>query len=223
MVQGSYELGTVRGVPVRVHWTLLVALASVLAWVWRVHGVGAGAWAMVVAAGLFASVLAHELGHVAVAGLFGVRTREVTLYPVGGAAMMELRRVTPLVDAAVSAAGPAVSLVLGIGAELLGSLWQDRSLMMLGQLNVALGLFNLLPLFPLDGGRILRAALVPPLGLPRAHAVALAIGYAGVGLAIAACVAWRRYDLVVLGLVMFGLQERERQRHAVLARAGAER
>lgn len=212
MWNASARLGSVRGVPIRLHWTLGLALVVVAAWVLRVQGVAAVLWASLAALLLFGSVLAHELGHVAMAQRYGLKTRTIMLYPVGGAAMMELKRVSPWVDLWVSVAGPVVSL--GLGGLGLGLGWWSgsRGLWTFGQINAALGLFNLLPLYPMDGGRVLRAALIGPLGLERAHRLALTLGYVVVAAGVLGCVAYGLYDLAVVGAALWALQERERRR-----------
>lgn len=138
-------------------WSVLVALAATL---------------------LFAfSVLAHELGHALVAKGFGVRTREIRLFLFGGVADIEREPPSPAAEALIAIAGPLVSFVIGVasivfaGLFLRGASFDDPMALLaqlgplatialwLGPVNVMLGVFNLIPGFPLDGGRVLRALL----------------------------------------------------------------
>ena len=109
----------------------------------------------------FASVLAHELSHALVARRLGVRTTTITLFIFGGAAAMESEPQRPRDEALIAAAGPISSLLIG-GLLLLVDLGVQQAqlnalLDWLGIINLSLGFFNLIPGFPMDGGRILRA------------------------------------------------------------------
>jgi len=116
-----------------------------------------------VAAVFFASVLAHELSHAFVARRFGVEVRDITLFIFGGAATLESDAKTPGHEALIALAGPATSLVLGgglVGASLLIGQPQVAEIAgWLGVTNILLAVFNLIPAFPMDGGRVLRAVL----------------------------------------------------------------
>jgi len=119
---------------------------------------------------LFLSVLLHELGHSYVALRYSIPIDRITLFIFGGVAHMRKEAPTPRAEFLIAAAGPAVSVVMGAACfgfvELAESIQQQRSLRgliilsaLLGAVNVQLGLFNLIPGFPLDGGRVLRAGL----------------------------------------------------------------
>ena len=152
------HLLTVRQIPIRLHSSFLLLGAALVGW----KVLSAGPAAAMAAAGLwslvFASVLLHELGHALAGRLFGVRTRDITLYPFGGVARMELAQLRPMPEVVISIAGPMVNLGLAaLGLLLLAfnlPLGQDLLV-----INLGLGLFNLLPAFPMDGGRVLRALL----------------------------------------------------------------
>ncbi len=139
---------------------------------------------LLAALGLFGSVLLHELGHALMARAFGVRTREITLWLLGGVAQLERIPREPAKEAAIAIAGPLVSFALSgvftllkTGEGALGFL-----LTYLALVNLFLGLFNLLPALPLDGGRILRAFLATR--LPYLEATRRAVGVSR-GLALA--------------------------------------
>jgi Zn-dependent protease/CBS domain-containing protein len=128
---------------------------------------------------LYASVLVHELSHSMVARGYGLPVRRILLYPLGGVSEIDQEPQTPAREFLVSAAGPALSLVLGaVGFGLMQGLRENtiswslaRSLMVA---NVIVGLFNLLPGLPLDGGRMLRAVVWKLTGKPTAATVSAA-------------------------------------------------
>jgi Zn-dependent protease len=111
----------------------------------------------------FASVLAHELSHALVARRFGLRVRDITLFIFGGAASLEGEPKRPRDEALIAAAGPVTSLLIGAGLWAIDVTVNQAQVVAivgwLGFINISLGLFNLIPGFPMDGGRILRAIL----------------------------------------------------------------
>ena len=169
----ALRIARVAGVEIRVHWSLLL-VAVLLVWSLadRVFpttdpGLSDGSYlAMaIVAAVLFlASILLHELGHAAQARRDGVPVGGITLWVFGGVAELPGEMPSPGAELRIAAAGPVVSLVLGVvcvGAALALPLpaQVDGVLFWLGQINLSLLVFNLIPALPLDGGRILHAAL----------------------------------------------------------------
>ena len=151
-------------------------------------------WAMSIlaVAGIFASIVVHEIAHSLVARAYGIPMRGITLHMFGGAAEMEAEPTSPKAEFLMAIAGPAVSLVL---AAILGGLVAlvhpapeaagTIVVRYLAMLNLVLGIFNLLPAFPLDGGRVLRAAVWGYTGdLARATRIAAQIGMA-LGMAVA--------------------------------------
>ncbi|MCP9471677.1 MAG: site-2 protease family protein [Nitrospira sp.] len=175
----SWKIGSVSGIPIHIHvsWTLIFILVS-----WTLasdylpeHLPGlspARYWVMggVATLLLFLSVLLHELGHCYVACRYHIPIERITLFVFGGVAQMRKEAPSPRAEALIAVAGPLVSFVLGgvcLGAALLLEITRQGSSLhgmivlciLLGAVNLQLGLFNLLPGFPLDGGRILRAGL----------------------------------------------------------------
>jgi len=148
---------------------------------------------------LFFSVVLHELGHALVARGFGVGTAHITLYPFGGIAALRSEPKTPGAEFWIAIAGPLVNLALvGVGAAAwLLTGWM--SFAVFAGLNLVMGIFNLIPAFPMDGGRVLRAALSPILGWWRASRVAISLGRAfGVGFIVVGLV-WMSFNLMLVG------------------------
>lgn len=177
----SWRLGSVRGIEIRVHATFSLLLAWLGAAAWREHG----AWPAVATEvlfiiALFACVALHELGHALTAQRFGIRTRDITLLPIGGIARLERMPKESRHELLIALAGPAVNVV--IAGVLFGvlALWPGADplgpLTRLATANVALAVFNLLPAFPMDGGRVLRAVLAARMGRLAATRRAAAIG-----------------------------------------------
>ena len=186
----SWRVGTLSGIELRIHATFLLLPAWVAATRWAD---GSGFEAAVAAVGfvlaLFACVALHEFGHALAARRFGIATRDITLLPIGGVARLERMPEKPAQELAVALAGPAVNVV--IAAVLFLSLAALGTVPFLEQLlmaNVGLVLFNLIPAFPMDGGRVLRALLASRMEYARATRIAartgqvLAVGFAIAGL-----------------------------------------
>jgi Zn-dependent protease len=157
----SFRLGSLFGFPIHVNVTFLILLA--------VAGLtmdGAGAIAVVLLA--FGSVILHELGHALVGRHLGVRIDRIELHFFGGAAQMTDQPRRAGDEIAIAAAGPAVSFALAGLSLLLAQLTGAWLFQMLAWINLVLGAFNLIPALPMDGGRILRAALSRRMGFLRA-------------------------------------------------------
>lgn len=196
MFQTSITIGRVAGIPIRVHISLLLAL-PLMTWLFglQIQSVSQGRglplpgspyWlGFLLAVSLFVSVCLHELGHSLVALRRGFGIRNITLMLFGGVAQLDEEFTRePGNELAIAAAGPAVSLVLGTGflvaAWLVGRQGPALHLMFLiiGQLNLVLAIFNLLPAFPTDGGRILRSLLARRRSHLAATRTAVALGQA---------------------------------------------
>ncbi len=187
----SLKLGKLLGVEVYLHFTFLLLLAFLGFAYWRsTRDVASTLLGIGFVLALFGCVVLHELGHALMARRFGIRTRDITLLPIGGVARLERMPESPMQELWVALAGPAVNGVIAavLFAGLIatdglapardigvteGSFWQR-----LMALNLVLAAFNLLPAFPMDGGRVLRALLSTRLGRRRATAIAARIGQA---------------------------------------------
>ncbi|MFD0985826.1 site-2 protease family protein [Methyloligella solikamskensis] len=184
----SLALGSIRGTEIRIHITFLIFLV----WLWMVfygRGGAAAAWqgtTFIVL--IFLCVLLHELGHVFAARRYGVPTRDVTLWPFGGIASMERMPDKPMEELIVAVAGPAVNVVIAgllllwVGPQLAPdnlTALEDPGVSLAAKLagaNIVLVLFNLIPAFPMDGGRVLRALLAMRMSNARATELAANIG-----------------------------------------------
>jgi Zn-dependent protease/CBS domain-containing protein len=186
----SLPLGSVGGTAIRIHVTFLIFLL----WLWGLYyrqGGTEAAWqGTTFILLIFACVLLHELGHVFAARYFGVKTQDVTLWPFGGIASMERMPEKPSQELIVAVAGPLVNVVIiALLALWLGPRLNTQNLAELDSpsvsmaakvlwANVVLVVFNMIPAFPMDGGRVLRALLAMRMGNARATEVAAWIGQA---------------------------------------------
>ena len=202
----SFKIGSVRGIPIRIHVTFLLVLpflafvfANVVGMAAQAAGVppsgvtgAAWVWGLLLAFALFASVLLHELAHALYAVHKGGEVKDIVLMMIGGVSRLERPPARPRDEAIMAAAGPLTSLLIGgvcLGVwALLGGLGPSAGdggdglfslrfgIFYLGQVTMLLGVFNLLPAFPMDGGRIVRSALQGRLGKVRATHVAGSLG-----------------------------------------------
>lgn len=152
----KFSIGSWFGIPVYIHWSLV--LFSVVLMAFGVAGGNVGFLLL-----LFVSILAHEFGHALMGRKFGIGTREIHLTPMGGVAHMERIPKDPIQEILVSLAGPAVNFgIAGITYFVSQGFPEFEWNSMLGAFfwsQIGLGLFNLIPVFPMDGGRILRSIL----------------------------------------------------------------
>src|SRR6266566_7583303 len=190
LMKWSWKLGTVAGIGLYVHGTFLLLVAWVGLADWRQGGATSALAGVAFILALFACVVLHELGHALTAQRYGIRTRDITLLPIGGVSRLERMPDDPRQEVAVARAGPAVNLV--IAATLYHWLSLSETLRPLAALsvtggpvlqrlmvvNLSLALFNLLPAFPMDGGRVLRALLAMRMDYTRATQLAAQVGQA---------------------------------------------
>lgn len=187
----SWTVARIAGINVDVHATFLILLAWIaLAGYGRTHTVAAAVAGVLLTLAIFASVVLHEFGHALTAARFGVKTRSITLLPIGGVAHLERVPDRPRQELAIAIAGPLVTLaiiailygILRVG----GPVTSAASAATPGRafvaqimwVNILLAGFNLLPAFPMDGGRVLRAALATRMPFARATEIAARIGKA---------------------------------------------
>jgi len=187
-VKSSLKLGRVFGIPISLHLTFILFVAF-LGMVYLFQGgTKAALTGVSFILALFVSVTLHELGHSLVARGFGVKVRGIVLLPIGGVSQMEEMPQQPNQEFLIALAGPATSVALGLvlgAASLLlygpaatfkttvtGGLFLPN----LARVNLLLAIFNLLPGFPMDGGRIFRAVLARAMPFDRATAIAASVG-----------------------------------------------
>lgn len=176
----SYRVGSIAGFPIEVNLSFVLLLAVVLLWLGGVAGV-----LLVLLA--FGSVLLHELGHSLIARHLGVPVVGIELHFFGGAAKMARLPRNAGDEIAIAAAGPAVSFALGGLGLALGAVTGYWLFGLFGWLNTIIGLFNLIPALPMDGGRILRALLTRRMSFQRATEAAVWISrIVAVGFAVVA-------------------------------------
>ncbi len=167
----SFRVGRLFGFPIDINVSFLLLLAVAGLWM----GGLAGIFVIVVA---FSSILVHELGHALVARYLGVPIVGIELYFFGGAAKMAGQPKSAGDEIAIAAAGPAVSFVLGGLGMFLGAITGLEFLSLFAWINLVIGAFNLVPALPMDGGRILRAALSRKLGFVRATEMSIRVSRA---------------------------------------------
>lgn len=184
----SINIGKIRGIDIAIHalFPLLLIWTGVSSYL-ESHSVSDAANDVMFIIILFTIVVIHELSHALTAASFGIRTRSITLLPIGGVASMERMPDKPMQEFLVAIAGPASNVVMALICFLAlqfvdPHFWQSSTLEnttlleRLLYINVGLAIFNMLPAFPMDGGRVLRALLSLKFGLERATTYAAGIG-----------------------------------------------
>lgn len=185
----SWRISTIAGIPVYVHGTFAVLIAFFfISGVSQGRGVAAALAGVLFILAVFVTIVLHELGHALTARHFGIRTRDITLLPIGGVARLERMPDVPRQELWVALAGPAVNLAIAAVVAALAVASTGR-LPALGldatdvgfvgrftTVNVGLAVFNMVPAFPMDGGRALRAILAERLDYVRATEIAASIG-----------------------------------------------
>lgn len=187
----SWRIGQITGIGIYVHATFWLLMLLVLDESWsRGHVLATAVAGIAFVLTIFGCIVLHELGHALTARRYGIRTRDITLLPIGGLARLEKMPDDPKQELWVALAGPAVNVAIAaavfvIAAGLgLGTGWKEFELLSGGFLakligvNLWLALFNLIPAFPMDGGRVLRALLASRRGLASATQIAATVGKA---------------------------------------------
>ena len=226
----SFSLGTWFGVHVRMFWAALLLVPLVM--LGRFSSLGGGMGLLLTAiyfVSLFLIIWTHEMGHIACGWRFGIRTDVITLGPLGGLAHMNSAASSPREEVWISLAGPAVHLVwlaifqpiewlLPLEAQ---GTWYGWTVWLLNVTNLTLMIFNLLPIFPLDGGRVLRALLAMRVHPNRATLWAANVGMIGGGVLVV--LALTRPDIqssvgLVIGVmcILRSLDEKRMAKHVAV-------
>jgi Zn-dependent protease len=216
----SLKLGKLFGIDLYVHGTFWLLPLFVM---FANYGTGFDrvAFEVLFVFGVFACVALHEVGHALAAAAYGIRTRDITLYPVGGVASLERMPEKPWQEIVVSLAGPAVNVVIAAGlfvgllaGELLlpwayGADALEAFAVRLFWANVILCAFNMLPAFPMDGGRVLRALLSIRMSRLRATEAAAKVGTLMAVAFLAAGVVWGALSLILVAVMVWMLGQAE--------------
>lgn len=187
----ALKIFTVNGTGIYLHWTFIFLAA----WILIMQAVTRASllqtvWAFLAVIAMFGCVVLHELGHALVAAWYGIRTKDIKLLPIGGLANMEKLPDKPQQEIAISVAGPAVNLLIAVltlpfldiyvpfwrAAFTINNVQPANFLYYLHTVNMILAVFNLIPAFPLDGGRVLRGVLGLLFSYDRATYIAVLTG-----------------------------------------------
>ena len=185
----SLKIAKLAGIDIFIHFTFFILITWVAFIQWKLNGsIGAAFSGVVFILAIFACVVLHELGHALAAKKYGIKTKDIILLPIGGVARLEKMPSKPIQELWVALAGPAVNV--GIAALLAVYLWVTSTFTPDNQLaiatvpfaerimgvNIFLILFNMIPAFPMDGGRVLRALLATRLAYIRATQISANLG-----------------------------------------------
>src|SRR5262245_19847163 len=224
----SLDIGSIAGTAVRVHVTFLLFLGWIFVAGWTSDWPQAAWQSLVFMVLLFACVVAHEFGHIFTARAFGVATPDVTLLPIGGVARLERVPEEPRQELLIAIAGPLVNVAIALvlmaflGAKLdpaqLAAVERPNASMIekLAAVNLFLAAFNMIPAFPMDGGRVLRALLATRLGHVRATEIAAMIGQ---GVAFALGFFGLLYNPLLIFIAIFVYLAASSEAHLVAIRA----
>jgi Zn-dependent protease/CBS domain-containing protein len=183
----SIPIFRVAGIQLRIHITFLLLIAWLAFGYYAQGGSAVAASRVIFVLLLFLCVVLHEFGHAFAAKAFGINTPDITLLPIGGVARLERMPEEPVQELVIAVAGPLVNVVIALGLLVAGgaqafvnpstSTMEGGGLItQLMTINILLVLFNLLPAFPMDGGRVLRALLATRLSYARATQIAASVG-----------------------------------------------
>jgi Zn-dependent protease len=184
----SLNIGKIFGIRFRIHVTFLLLVLFVFVSVADEHGFQRGLLATLFLCAVFACVLIHEIGHSLIARRFGKEAKSITLLPIGGMATMEEMPEKPAQEISMALVGPLINLAIagilyvivgrwsGIGVPTVQPDSSQSFLAGLIGINVMLAFFNLIPAFPMDGGRVLRGLLAMTMDYVAATSVAVAVG-----------------------------------------------
>ena len=170
------QVAIIANIPVRIHASFWILGLAYAATEWQRNGLEQMLNTLVLFVVLFTSVVLHEFGHALAAKRLGVKTESITLYPFGGIARMSDLSHLPKQEMIVAMAGPAVNIAIGAVAGIIWWNLQSTPVAILAAINIAMAIFNLIPAYPMDGGRVLRSVLSLWLGHSKATKISLSVG-----------------------------------------------
>lgn len=232
----SLQIGVFAGIPVKIHWTFGLFILFLLGYglLSGINGVDL-VWFFGFIFAMFLCVILHEFGHALSARKYGVKTLDILISPIGGLARLERLPEKPIQELIVAIAGPLVNVVIGaLIFIVMYVIYQDFSFLsiqdnvdtlsnpksffgLLIYTNAVLFLFNLIPAFPMDGGRILRALLTMKLGRVRGTQIASVIGRVLAGVFVILALVFENYMLILIGAFIFIMARNENQQVIVEA------
>jgi Zn-dependent protease/CBS domain-containing protein len=224
----SFNIGRIAGTAILVHVTFVLFLGWIFVASWVAGGPESAWQALAFMLLLFACVVAHEFGHIFTARAFGVTTPDVVLLPIGGVARLERIPEEPWQEFLIAIAGPLVNVVIAVvlilltGAQVnavnLYAVENPAASMIdrLAAVNLFLAVFNMIPAFPMDGGRVLRAVLAARMGYVRATEIA---AFVGQGVAFALGFIGLLYNPLLIFIAIFVYLAASSEAHLVAIRA----
>ena len=212
----SVNIGKVAGIRIFLHWTFLILIGWIIMLNLRANmGWADILWSLALIACIFACITAHELGHALVAKRFDIKTQDITLLPIGGLARLDVIPERPKEELLITLAGPAVNLAIAVAlyplvllnpdmpdfAEM-ESIGAENFIPALMSINIWLAVFNLIPAFPMDGGRAFRALLAFRIGQVKATRIAASVGQI-LAMVFVFAGFWLNPFLIFIGLFIF--------------------
>ena len=173
-MKGSFKFGNIAGIGIFIHWSFTLLIAYIIYSNYRAgHNAEQIIWAVIFILSIFITVFLHELGHALAAKKYNIKTKDITILPIGGLARLERIPENPKEELVVAIAGPAVNIAIAaitgffitiphikdLTIQLSGGVTQSNFFLNFFIVNIWLAIFNLIPAFPMDGGRVLRAIL----------------------------------------------------------------
>ncbi len=220
----SFKIGSPFGIPVRIHLTFLILLAFVL---FPGDDGRFKVMHLLLTISVFAGVVLHELGHSLAARQFGIQVRDITLWPLGGLARMERFPKEPIKQIIIAVAGPGVSFALAgifgvmtflMVPDLKPATQLDQFVLYLAEINLMLGMFNLIPALPMDGGRVLRGVLAMTSLKDSSTKISARVGQVFAVLMAGFGIAFDRTWLVFIAIFIFMMAEQEWRMESVVNR-----
>ena len=205
------NLAKIFGIPIKIHPSFLILAGVFFLFSLRANGVESAIFKTLPLILLFIFVLLHELGHALAAKYFKINTKDITLYPFGGIARISQSPNNCWEDLIISFAGPLANFLIAALLFLISILIPAQFLILLILINIAMGAFNLIPIYPLDGGRILNAILSTVVSENKAKIISLNLGMCFNLILFAMCIFFiQNLGLLFINIVLFFMIIKER-------------